>query len=57
MGRLADTVVGRMPMAGRMRLSGETLLMIGSRAEGQNFPYGYFREWMLEKKTGRFARA
>ena len=54
---LADTVVGGMPMAERMSLSGETLLMIGSRAEGEIFPYGYFKEWILDKNTGRFARA
>jgi hypothetical protein len=46
-----------MPMAERMSLSGETLLLIGSRAEGEIFPYGYFKEWVLDTNTGRFARA
>lgn len=56
-GHLAETVVGSMPMAERMNLSGETLLLIGSRAEGEIFPYGYFKEWILDTNTGRFARA
>ncbi len=56
-GHLAETVVGSMPMAERMSLSGETLLLIGSRAEGEIFPYGYFKEWILDTNTGRFARA
>jgi len=55
-GHLADNVVGSFSIAERMQLAGETLLLIGSRAEGETFPYGYFKEWLLDTNTGRFLR-
>ena len=55
-GSLAENVVGGMPIAERMGLSGDTLLMMGSRSEGETFPYGYFKGWMLDTNTGRFVR-
>ena len=35
---------------------GETLLIVGSRAEESTFPYGSFKGWVLDKNTGRFTR-
>jgi hypothetical protein len=54
--RLADDVVGSLPIAERVRLVGETMLIVGNRAEGSTFPYGFFKSWVLDVNTGRFAR-
>ena len=35
-------------------LVGETLLIVGSRAEESTFPYGFFKDWVLDKNTGHF---
>jgi hypothetical protein len=56
-GYLADNVVGSLSIAERMQIGGDTLILIGNRAEGETFPYGYFKEWVLDTNTGRFARA
>jgi len=54
---LAEAVVGSLPIEERVKLVGETLLIVGSRAEESTFPYGFFKDWMLDKNTGRFARS
>jgi len=56
-GYLADAVVGSLPIEERVSLVGETLLIVGSRAEESTFPYGFFKDWVLDKNTGRFARS
>ena len=53
---LSDVVVGSLPIAERMHLSGETMLVVGNRAESSTFPYGFFKSWVLDVNTGRFAR-
>jgi len=53
---LADAVVGSLPIEERVDLVGETLLIVGSKAEESTFPYGFFKDWVLDKNTGRFAR-
>jgi hypothetical protein len=55
-GHLADSVVGSLSIEERVKLVGETLLIVGSRAEESTFPYGFFKDWILDKNTGRFAR-
>jgi hypothetical protein len=56
-GYLAENVVGSLSISERMYIGGDTLVLIGSRAEGETFPYGYFKEWILDTNTGRFIRA
>lgn len=56
-GYLADAVVGSLSIEERVGLVGETLLIVGSRAEESTFPYGFFKDWILDKNTGRFARS
>jgi hypothetical protein len=56
-GHLADAAVGSQPIGERVKLMGETLLIVGSRAEESTLPYGFFRDWILNKNTGRFARS
>ncbi len=37
-----------------MSLTGETVLIIGNRGEGETFPRGYFKMWLLDYNVGRF---
>ena len=34
---------------------GETLVVVGSRAEAETFPYGFFSWWLLDGNTGTFS--
>jgi hypothetical protein len=53
---LRDEVVEAMGLAGRVKLEGATLLVVGSRSESETFPFGYFGWWLLDTNTGRFER-
>jgi hypothetical protein len=53
---LADQVVQSMAIPTRSSLAGETLVIIGSRSESATFPYGFFKNWMLDANTARFRR-
>ena len=53
---LADVVVGSLSIEQRVGLAGETMLIVGNRAEASTFPYGFFKSWVLDANTGRFAR-
>lgn len=54
--RLRDEVVEAMGLDGRLRLEGETLVVVGSRSEVETFPYGFFTWWRLDINTGAFER-
>lgn len=51
---LRDDVVRSMDLADRVKLGGETLIVVGSRGEAATFPYGFFKWWELELNTGTF---
>jgi hypothetical protein len=53
---LADHVVQAMEIPIRSGLGGETLIIVGSRSEAATFPYGFFKEWVLDTNTARFRR-
>ena len=53
---LANSVVDAMPIAERVALDGETLVVVGSRSDAGTFPYGFFQAWKLNSNTGRFER-
>ena len=40
----------------RQTLDDRTLLITGSRGEGETFPYGYFKVWRLNPNIGTFER-
>ena len=40
----------------RRTLDDRTLLITGSRGEGETFPYGYFKVWRLNPNIGAFER-
>jgi len=54
---LGDAVVGSLSIEERVSMVGETMLVVGSRAEESTFPYGFFKSWLLDVNTGRFARS
>lgn len=51
---LGTDVVGAMPIDERSAVGGDTLIVLGSRGEGETFPHGYFKTWRLNTNTGRF---
>jgi hypothetical protein len=54
--RLAGEVVGAIPASRLADLRGQTLLVLGSRGEGETFPWGYFKIWSLDANLGRFEK-
>jgi hypothetical protein len=54
--RLARDVVGAIPPSLVSELRGQTLLVVGSRGEGETFPWGYFKIWGLDANLGRFEK-
>jgi len=53
---LADQVVRAMELQDRAKLTGDTLVVVGSYSEAATFPYGFFKEWLFDANVGRFAR-
>jgi hypothetical protein len=53
---LTDQVIQAMEIQVRTGLTGETLLIVGSRSETATFPYGFFKDWTLDANTARFRR-
>jgi hypothetical protein len=53
---LTTAVVKPIPLAERGGLNGETLLFLGSRGEGETFPYGYFKVWRLKPDRAVFQK-
>ncbi len=51
---LARSVIGPLPIAERMALGGETLVVVGTRGDAASFPYSFFRAWMLDPNTAEF---
>lgn len=51
---LRAEVVEFMGIHGRLCLQGQTLLVVGSREDAENFPYGFFKWWHLDENTGKF---
>ena len=49
-------VVGSLSTAERVAVTGETVLVIGNRGEGESFPWGYFKMWLLDTNVGRFEK-
>lgn len=55
-GRLSDEVTRAMELQDRAALSGQTLLVVGSRNDAATFPYGFFKDWLFDANVARFAR-
>jgi hypothetical protein len=54
--RLAREVVGAIPLEQRGDLHGQTLLVTGSRGEGEAFPWCYFKLWEMDANLGCFEK-
>jgi hypothetical protein len=54
---LGDEIMQAMEIESRAGLTGETLLVVGSRSETATFPYGFFKDWTLNPNTARFYRS
>jgi hypothetical protein len=52
---LRDEVLQAMSLTDRMKLDGETIIVVGSRDDSATFPYGFFKWWQLEINTGNFS--
>lgn len=50
---LSEDVIGALTVKQRMRLIGDTVIVVGSKAASERFPYGFFKWWRLEKNVGR----
>jgi hypothetical protein len=53
---LAADVVGGLRPEQRAALGGQTVLVVGNRGEGETFPWGYFKFWLLDSNLGRFEK-
>lgn len=51
---LREEVIGALSITERRDLPGQTLVVVGSRAESETFPYGFFKWWQLNTNTGSF---
>jgi hypothetical protein len=53
---VATDVVGGLRPEQRTALDGQTVLVVGNRGEGETFPWGYFKFWILDTNLGRFEK-
>jgi len=53
---LEREVVSSLTISQRDTLGGQTILALGSRGEGETFPWGYFKFWKLDANLGRFIK-
>lgn len=49
--RLSADVIASISVGHRDDLAGQCLVVIGSRGEGETFPWGYFKLWKLDANT------
>ena len=49
-------VIGGLRAEERTAIDGQTVLVVGNRGEGETFPWGYFKFWMLDTSLGRFEK-
>jgi len=49
-------VVGGLSPTERAGIQGETAMVVGNRGEGETFPWGYFKFWLLDSNLGRFEK-
>jgi hypothetical protein len=53
---IGNDVIGSLTVPERMALSGQTSIIIGNRGDGETFPWGYFKTWLLNTNVGRFEK-
>ncbi len=55
-GAICDAVISDIPPENRLKLKGETVIVVGNRGEGGTFPWGYFKFWKMDTNLGRFEK-
>lgn len=53
---LGNEVIGSLRPEQRVALAGPTAVVVGNRGEGETFPWGYFKFWLLDANVGRFVK-
>jgi hypothetical protein len=53
---IGTAVIGGMTPQQRIGITGDTVLIVGNRGDGETFPWGYFKFWRLDGNLGRFER-
>lgn len=53
---IAKDVIGSLSTEQLHDLRGETAIVFGNRGEGEVFPDGFFKSWLLDKELGRFEK-
>jgi len=53
---VGEDVIGGMSPQERSGIEGRTLMVVGNRGEGETFPWGYFKFWVLDANLGRFEK-
>lgn len=53
---LGEGVVEPLSIAERSAIGGETLVLLGSRGEGETFPHGFFKVWRLDPSVAAFRK-
>jgi len=54
--KLTEDVIGGIPLDQLGALDGQTILIVGNRGEGETFPHGYYKFWMLNSNLGKFEK-
>jgi hypothetical protein len=54
--RLGQDVIGGLTRDEHAAITGQTVIVVGNRGEGETFPWGYFKFWMLNTNLGRFEK-
>jgi hypothetical protein len=53
---IAADVIGGLSPEQRLATHGQTVLVVGNRGEGETFPWGFFKCWLLNVNLGRFEK-
>jgi hypothetical protein len=54
--KLTEDVIDGIPSDQLGALDGQTIVIVGNRGEGETFPHGYYKFWMLNTNLGRFEK-
>jgi hypothetical protein len=51
---LGRDVIGSLSTEQRTGMDGQIVVIVGNRGDGETFPWGYFKFWLLDNNLGRF---
>jgi hypothetical protein len=55
-GTVCDHVIGALKPEEQSAIDGQVVMVVGNRGEGETFPWGYFKFWLLNRNLGRFEK-